>query len=197
MRYQFYIFTVFLFLSVNNALAIGVGDKLPILTIEESGALIINQDGDLEYEAWSTSTLKGKKHIIQYLPGRFFEGKQNLFLNETLYNLDHPLYCRITTIVNYSDAIWGTQLFIESPMKKNKHVTPLCNIVLDKTGVGLALWNLEEKQNTTIVINEQGIIEFFHQGKLSKKQAAQVIHLSNPDGFNKIPSTLHTKSPFQ
>ncbi len=197
MRYKLYFITTLLIFSCNTTQAINVGDKLPVLDIKNSGALIINADGDLEYQNWSTSKLMGKKRIIQYLPGRYSEGRQNLPLNEAVFNLDHPLHCRTTTIVNFTDSIWGTQMFIEPPMKKNKFVTPLCDIVLDRTGSGLKLWGLTEKKSVTMVINEESVIEFFHEGKLNKKQIKHIVKMTNPPEVNKVTPTLHSTSPFK
>ena len=118
-------------------------------------------------------------------------------LNEKVYNLDHPIHCRTTTIVNYTDSIWGTQMFIEPPLKRNKFVTPLCDIVLDKTGKGLKLWGLTEKKNVTVVINEESIIEFYFEGQLNKQQINHIVNLTNPPVVNQIPPTLHSSSPFK
>jgi YtfJ family uncharacterized protein len=164
--------------------AIGVGEPLPILEITSGGALVFDKDGQLEYQPWSTESLAGKMRIIQYLPGRNSEGKENLALNEAVFRIDHPERCRTTSIVNYTDAIWGTHFFIESPMKRNKLLMPLCDVVLDEEGKGLEIWKLQPKQNITIIIDEAGIIRFFHAGKLRKKQIREIVEMTNPPGID-------------
>lgn len=164
--------------------ALVVGEPLPVLEITSGGALVFNKDGQLEYQAWSTQRLAGKMRIIQYLPGRNSEGKENLALNEAVFRIDHPEHCRTTSIVNYTDAIWGTHFFIEPPMKRNKLLMPLCDVVLDEEGKGLEIWKLQPKQNITIVIDEAGIIRFFHAGKLRKKQIREIVEMTNPPGID-------------
>lgn len=197
MRILLYFITAFLFLNINQSLAIKVGDKLPVLNIKEGGALIINMKNKVEYQSWSTSTLLGEKRIIQYLPSRLSEGRQNLSLNDEVYKLDHPLRCRTSTIINYTDSIPGTQIFMEITIKKNKKVTPLCDIVLDRKGNGLKLWGLTKRQNVTIVIDKDSVIEFLYKGKLSQEQKDYIVKITNPPTTNKAIPTIHSSSPFK
>lgn len=181
MKIKPYFHFLFILFISHTTQALNVGDKLPFVNFTEGGAIFINDKQKTEYENWSNSELMGKKKIIQYLPGRMTVGKQNLIVNDIAYDLDYPERCRTTTIVNYSDALWGTRIFIDIPMKKNKYRTPKCEIVLDKKGIGLELWGLTIKKNVTIVVNENHIIEFFYEGKLNKKQLKHIMELTNPD----------------
>lgn len=128
------------------------------------------------------------------MPGRL-TSRENLHLNDAVFNIDHPHRCRTTSIVNYTDAIPGTWIFIEPEMARNKKITPLCGIVLDKMGVGLALWGLQLNKNTTIVINEQGIVEFFYEGKLNQKQVDMIVKMTNPPEA-RISAATGKKAPF-
>ena len=161
---------------------ISLGKKLPDLIIVEGGDLYFDRLGQRQFRPWSTKSILGKKRIIQYMPGRL-SSRENLGLNSAVYAIDHPQRCRTVSIVNYNDALPGTWIFIEPEMGRNKKITPLCDIVLDKNGVGLEKWGLNLAENATIVVNEQGIVEFFYQGRLNKKQIEQIVTLTNPVGI--------------
>lgn len=186
MAYGFVKFSLlpFLLLQALCSLAepIVLGKKLPPLLISEGGDLYLDQLGQRQYRPWSTQSLLGKRKIIQYMPGRL-SSRENLHLNSAAYAIDHPDRCRTVSIVNYTDAIPGTWIFIEPEMGRNKKITPLCDIVLDKSGAGQAFWGLPLNKAVTIVTNEHGTVEFFFAGKLSDKQVEQIIALTNPPGL--------------
>jgi YtfJ family uncharacterized protein len=186
-----YLFFILISAFSFNALAsnIVVGKKLPALNITDGGDLHFNNNGQRQFRTWSTNSLKNHKKIIQYMPGRL-SSKENLGLNAAVYNIDHPHRCRTVSIVNYMDAIWGTWIFIEPEMARNKKLTPLCDVVLDKAGVGQITWGLDLDKNNTIVTNEEGIVIFFHAGKLSKQHIEHIVKITNPPG---IKATISDK----
>lgn len=188
------LFMALLFSHDTLASFITPGKKLPALTITEGGELYFDNFGQRQYKPWSTISLLGKKRIIQYMPGRL-SSRENLHLNDAVYAIDHPHRCRTISVVNYTDAIPGTWIFIEPELSRNKKITPECGIVLDKSGAGLALWGLELGKNATIVVNEQGIVEFFYSGKLSTEQVKMIVNITNPPGV-KMPAPKNSKSVF-
>ena len=157
-----------------------VGDTLPALNIKDKGEIYVSTKGKKAYKPWSSDRWEGKRRIVQYLPGRLISGRLNIALNEDVYEVDHPESCRTITIVNASSAILGTQIFIERSILKGKKKTPLCDIIYDSDGLGAKAWELKKADNTTMVINEEGIIEFYYEGKLSKDQILEVIDISTP-----------------
>jgi YtfJ family uncharacterized protein len=159
-----------------------LGKKLPDLQIIDGGDLYIDHNGQRQFRPWSSSSLRNSKKIIQYMPGRL-SSRENLRLNDAVFKLDHPHRCRTISIINFTDAIPGTWIFIEPEMARNKKITPLCGTVLDKSGLGLQRWNLELTKNATIVVNEQGIVEFFYSGRLSDKQIEIIVALTNTPGI--------------
>ena len=183
MRYTYILILLIALLQCKSVFAehISLGKKIPNLIIVDGGDLYFDRLGQRQYRPWSTRSLLGKKTIIQYMPGRL-SSRENLGLNSAVYAIDHPQRCRTVSIVNYTDALPGTWIFIEPEMGRNKKITPLCNIVLDKSGIGVEKWGLTLEENATIVVNEKGIVEFFYEGRLSKKQIDQIVKMTNPPG---------------
>lgn len=168
-------------LSANFSLAetITTGKPLPSLAIADKGLLLLH-DKEAHYRPWLSETLKGQRLVIQYISARLKPGRMNIELNDRLRAIDHPQRCRTISIINVDDAIWGTRAFVEPELISNQKKTPKCQIIYDSAGIGLNTWGLEAKGNATIVINEQGIVEFFHEGKLSSEQMDEIIRLSTP-----------------
>jgi YtfJ family uncharacterized protein len=175
--------------SFANSSNIVLGQKIPFLVIDQGGELYLDNTGRRHYKPWSTVSLKNRKSIIQYMPGRL-SSKENLRLNDAVFKIDHPNRCRTISIINYMDAIPGTWIFIEPEMGRNKKITPLCGVVLDKMSLGLTTWGLDLGKNATIVVNEQGIVEFFYSGRLSEKQIEMIVELTNLPG-KKAPAKKH------
>jgi len=173
---------------------IELGKPLPGLTISEGGAIYFDDEDDRHLRPWSTQELLKHKRIIQYLPGRL-SSRQNLHLNEAAHSIDHPHHCRTISIINSTDSIPGTWIFIQPEMARTKKLTPLCDIILDKMGIGEKLWNLPKEKIVTIVTNELGVVEFYFEGKLSDKQVELIIDLSNPPGI-KRPEKMIKKITF-
>ena len=169
--------------------AIVLGQPIPYLYIDQGGDLYIDSVGKRQYRPWTTTSLKNRKSIIQYMPGRL-SSKENLRLNDAVFKLDHPHRCRTISIINFNDAIPGTWIFIEPEMGRNKKITPLCGVVLDKAGLGLSTWGLDLGKNATIVVNEHGIVEFFYSGRLSEKQIKMIVDMTNPSRIT-APAKKH------
>lgn len=193
-----YFFTIILLLTFSYAAfassVLKVGQKLPLLMIEEGGAIFFDSQHERHLAPWSTLQILHKKRIIQYLPARL-SSRANLHLNEAVHSIDHPARCRTVSIINYTDAIPGTWIFIEPEMARTKKLTPLCDIVLDKLGLGQKRWDLPLETNITIVVDENNIIEFYYEGKLNEKQVEMIIDLTNPEGVTR-PAKMVRKLTF-
>lgn len=175
-------FSLWLSISANaEATALKPGMKLPFVQIEDKGELLL-ENRSIDYQPWRSDSLRGRKVVLQYLPATLSSSKTNMPLINRLYKLEHPHSCRTVNIVNIGDSLWGTEYIAEHEIRRHKKRTPLCRIIQDQNGNGKHHWSLPDNTATTMVINEAGIIEFIHTGKLDKQQIDLVVQLSNPSG---------------
>jgi YtfJ family uncharacterized protein len=159
--------------------ALPIGEALPNLEIEKLGKMIMDSDGKRAYQPWHSESLKGRRWVIQYLSPRPATGKMNLALNYQLMDIDLPKKrCRTVNIVNLEEAYWGTHAIAKSEMFGGLKENLECIVIADETSAGQKAWQLPEKNNSTIVIDENGKVLFFHVGKLSDTQIKKIIELS-------------------
>lgn len=174
-----YVLSLLLFSGTLHANTLEAGMPLPSTSISERGELLLSKQ-HIDYAPWHSQSLIGQTTVIQYLPATLSGSKTNMPLINRLYELEHPHSCRTVNIVNIADSAWGTAYIAENELRRHKRRTPLCTIVQDQHGEIKARWDLPEKTTTTLVINEAGVIEFIHSGKLSAQQIEEVIRLSSP-----------------
>lgn len=158
---------------------------LPAIRIEDKGEILLKQR-QIDYAPWHSTSLQGRKVVLQYLPATLSSSKTNMPLIDTLYQLEYPHSCRTVNIVNIGDSLWGTEFIAEHELRRHKKRTPLCSIIQDQNGNGKQRWSLPDNTATTMVINETGVIEFIHSGELSREQIDLVVRLSSP-GISPAP----------
>lgn len=173
-------FIVFTTAGIARGTTLKAGMVLPSVKIEDKGEILLKQQ-KIGYQPWNSDSLRGKKVVLQYLPATLSSSKTNMPLINKLYELEYPDTCRTVNIVNIGDSLWGTEFIAEHEIRRHKKRTPLCHIIQDQNGNGKARWSLPDNTTTTMVINEAGVIEFIHSGRLSEKQIDLVVRLSNPD----------------
>ncbi|MEH6552059.1 MAG: YtfJ family protein [Pseudomonadales bacterium] len=163
-------------LSLSQAIAApSTGKALPSLSINKGGALSLEGD-EVSHSPWSTDQLSGKPALIQYLAARPASKKMTSLLTVSLEQKNYqPQQLNVVAIVNGDDAIFGTGGFVSGQLESNKRKYPNSYMVLDKAGVGLGRWQLKPKSAAIILIDEQGIIQFVHEGETTADIVSTII----------------------
>jgi YtfJ family uncharacterized protein len=179
--------------SVALAEGIVVGEKLPSVTIEDKGQMVFDYDvvdGVMIYEKGSKIThktfnsddLTGKIRSIYHLAARGGTEDINQPYIEALTAAKLPQYApdspyKTTTILNTDDALWGTATvavgMFEGSQKKLAHDY----YVVDSKGEALDKWGLQPKNSAVILLDRDGTVLYFKEGKMSDADIASVIAL--------------------
>ncbi|MGB2078936.1 MAG: YtfJ family protein [Vibrio sp.] len=156
---------------------IQVGQNLPPVSVTQGGEIII-QGSDVSYQNWNSDSMKGKVRVIQAIAGRSSAKEMNEPLTHaiTAAKFDAKQY-QTTTIVNQSDAIWGTGSFVKSSAESSKKEFNWSSVVLDEKGVVAKAWQLQPENSAIIVQDKAGKVLYFKEGKLDQTQIQQVLGL--------------------
>lgn len=168
-------------LATSGYADIRVGKPLPSLAIPEKGELVLI-DNKIQYRPWHSSALANdshsRVHIVQYLAGRLSASKLNEPFTDQLDAKDYPTDKHlVTTIINTSDALWGTAGFVTSELKSNKIRHPHASLVADSQGIGAKTWQLKPQGSAVAVVAPSGEVLFYKDGVLNRQEIDQVLSL--------------------
>ena len=184
---------VLILLIANLAMAaapIVVGQKLPDVTIVEKGAMVPRtkvQDGrmildgnDLTYRPWNASEGAGRVRTIYHLAARMGVDDLNKPYIDALIAARLPEFApdgayKTITILNLADAFFGTRSLGQSRLEKSQREVPYAFHVLDVKGIARAAWNLQPKTSAVLVLDRDGTVLFFKEGKLSPEEIRQAV----------------------
>ena len=158
---------------------IGLAETLQKIEIkgEKAGELILAKD-DLALTPWQSSNLSGKARTIMHMAGRKSSRQmQDEFITALKSAKFDAQYYQTTSIVDLSDAIWGTSSFVESMLEKNKRNFPWSSVVLDREGQFRAAHDLSEKSSAVYVLDAKGDVIFSQEGSLSPQDIEKVLSL--------------------
>jgi len=164
---------------VESTWALEVGQQVEPVTIDTQGE--INYDADQDeytYQKWSSDNLTGKVRAVQHMAGRSSAKKINQGFIDALKaaQFDHDKY-QTTTIINLDDAVFGTGLLVKNKAEKSKKKFYWSSIVLDESGNAQQAWQLNPKKSAIIVLNQQGKVLFFKDGKMTSNEIKNTIAL--------------------
>jgi YtfJ family uncharacterized protein len=156
--------------------AFKAGDRLPDLSIEDKGEIVLQNDKP-DYQPWQYPQQPGKVHVLQYMAA-----------TKSASELNNPFIDRIktdfpdgtllsTTILNMDEALWGTGGFVISELESNKKEFPRAVIVADEDGKGLTQWQLEEDSAAIVVTDPKGQVLFFKQGAMTPAEVESALQL--------------------
>ena len=189
------VLTLATFFAASFALAesIVVGQKLPSVTIEKAGQMVFDYeivDGAMVYKKGSKIThktfnsddLNGKVYSIYHLASRSgVDGINQPYIDALTaaklpqYEPDSPY--KTLTILNSDDALWGTASvavgMFEGSQKKLAHDY----YVVDSEGKALSAWGLQPKNSAVIVLDREGTVLYFKEGKMSDADIATAIEI--------------------
>lgn len=153
-----------------------VGAPLPDLTIDDRGEIILHGD-DISYQPWRYPQQPGMVNIVQYMAATQSAGDMNKPFRDR-FDTDLPEgKFTTTTILNMDEAMWGTGGIVMGQLKSNKREFPTAVIVVDEEGVGLKHWQLQEDSSAVMVVDSQGTVRYFKQGKMSATEIENTLQL--------------------
>jgi len=169
-----------------------VGQKLPEVQVLDRGVMVppykvVNGkmvlDGkELGYRAWSSQEGAGRVRTLYHLAARHGVDDINKAFIDALIAARLPEFTpdgayKTTTILNLDDALWGTTSLGAHRLESSQRDVPYAFHVADRRGVARAAWNLQEKNSAVIVLDQDGIVIFFKEGKLSPEEIAKAVGL--------------------
>ena len=186
-------FSILVFLNQAYCANLIVGDPIPEIKINEKGMLfpdfkienqkmVFMENGKIEYRPWESSSLKGKVTTIYHLAARNGMDEINKALIDEIIKAELPEKLpdskyKTLTILNFDDAMWGTANIAESRFEKSQKKFPYALYVNDQKGVAQKAWKLKKKNSAVILIDKDGKILFFKEGKLNEEEIKEYLAL--------------------
>jgi uncharacterized protein len=153
------------------------GNTIPQVDVNAKGEISL-QNGKVTYGSWSSSSLTGKIRMVQHIAGRSSAKGINEELVEALKKADLPKDSyQTTTIVNIKDAIFGTSPIVCMTVEMGKKEFPWTSVVIDAKGTVQKAWGLEKESSAVTVLDQNGNVLFFRDGKLLEGEVKEVVNL--------------------
>ncbi len=153
------------------------GGQLSALSIGDKGELVI-VDEEVQFKPWSTAEFQDRVVFFQYMAARPSADKMNHHVNDALEVADFPEgSLLVTVVVNLDDVTFGASSWALRHLKKNKLTHPRAHLVADYEGKGLQHWQLKSGGSAIGVIDSDGVVLFFKEGKLDDTEVETVMSL--------------------
>lgn len=181
--------------TFNTAFADGivVGEKLPSITIEKKGQMLVEYDvvdkvmkfkdgTEIKYEAFNSDDLTGKIRTVYYMAARTGIEDINQPYIDALIAAKLPEFTpdgdyKTTTILNTDDAMWGTSGVASRRFEDSQERNAYAYYVNDSEGLGLKKWGLKKKGTAIIVLDRDGKVLYFKDGEMSTDEIASTVAL--------------------
>ncbi len=157
--------------------SIQINQSVSPVIVSDKGELIYN-DNVFSYEPWHSAQLIGKVRVIQHIAARTDGRKMNAPLIEAIKNARLPReHYQTTTIINLDEAIWGTAVFVRNSIEDSKREFPWSQFIVDDKGKVRQAWDLSHQGSAIVLLDKQGIVQFFKDGALTSQEVQQVIRM--------------------
>ncbi len=180
-------------INTTNAGEIKLNHELPPVSIEEKGLLlpeyeIINKkmvfkkDSEITYRKWKSSELTGRVFTVYHLAARdgideinkpYIDALIDAYLPEKMP--DSPY--KTITVLNTDDALWGTAGIASRRFEKSQKEFPYACYVNDEEGLIQKAWGLKSKESAVAVLNKEGKVIFFKEGKITDEEIKGVVRM--------------------
>ena len=183
--------TLFAAANAAGAPSIKVGEKLPSVVIENKGEMVIEydvtdgemvyQDGtDIEFKSFDSNAQTGKVRTIYHLAARSGVDGINQAYIDALIEAELPEKApdspyKTVTILNTSDALWGTAGIARGQLEDSQKETAYAHYVVDEKGLAQQKWGLKKKGSSVIVLDKDNTVLFFRDGRLSADDIASAV----------------------
>ena len=131
--------------------------------------------GKVTGEAWDSSTLKDKVHVLFYVDPDKKDVNEAFADALKAAKFDHDKYTSVA-IVNLA-ATWKPNFIIEALLKSKQKKFPHALYVKDKKKVLVKKWALADDASNVIVFSKEGKVLYFKNGKLDESEISKVIQL--------------------
>lgn len=169
-----------------------VGHRLPEAVVADKGLLVpatrieggrmVMAGKDIGHAVWRLSDGAGRVRTIYHLAARmgiddlnkpYIDALIAAHLPETLP--DSPY--KTITVLNLSEANFLTHGVGVSRFDKSQRETPYAQFVADEKGTARATWGLRPGTSAVIVLDRDGTVLFFKEGKLSPEEIRRAVEL--------------------
>ena len=134
-----------------------------------------DKGGKTNGEAWKSSSLKGKVHIVFYVDPDKKELNEALSQALKKRHFDRSKYGSVA-IVNMA-ATWMPNVAIEAKLKSKQKEFPDTVYVRDRDRVLVKKWALADDNSDILIFNKKGVLIYKKFGKLSKAEISKVLSL--------------------
>ena len=134
-----------------------------------------DKGGKTNGEAWRSSSLKGKVHIVFYVDPDKKELNEALSQALKKRHFDRSKYGSVA-IVNMA-ATWMPNVAIEAKLKSKQKEFPDTVYVRDRDRVLVKKWALADDNSDILIFNKKGVLIYKKFGKLSKAEISKVLSL--------------------
>ena len=178
--------------SVMAFAGVRVGQKLPEVAIQEGGLLVprckvvdgrmILESKEITRRPWNSKEGEGRVRTFYHLAARMGVDDLNKPFIDALIAAKLPEYApdgayKTITVLNLSDALWGTTGLGRSRLEGSQRNFPHAIHVMDEKGIARAAWELQPKTSAVVVVDRDGTVLFFKEGKMSPEEIAQAVGL--------------------
>jgi len=161
-----------------HSATISVGQPLSSVTINERGEIYLQPDGSDAYRLWKSDNTRGRIVVLQHMAARLSAKSTLQSFNDTMEKRAYPPEkVLVAVIINLDDALWGTTGLVQSELKGNKKKHAQSNIVADKNGVARKAWELKEQSAAMAILDVDGTVLFFKEGKPNEQETKAVIDM--------------------
>lgn len=147
--------------------AVEIGQTLPAVTLDK------DKGGRVTGEAWSSSELKDKVHVIFYVDPDEKDLNNDLSDAIKAAEMDRANYASVA-IINMA-ATWKPNFAINAALKSKQEKFPHTIYVKDMDKHIVNTWNVADDNSDIIVLNKKGTVLFYHAGKVEGDQIDKVI----------------------
>jgi YtfJ family uncharacterized protein len=160
-----------------------VGRKLPGLEIVNGGAMVpatvvVNDRMTLAgkalgYRPWASREMTGRVWTLYHSAARLgVFGLNQAYLKALAaaqlpeFAIDSPY--KTVVILNAEDALWPAAALRLIDLEKRQRQAPYAIHVIDNEGVAAAAWDFQGQTSSVAVVDRDGTVRFFKEGRLSK-----------------------------
>ncbi len=169
-----------------------VGQKLSDIEIARKGVLVprtqvvdgrmVLEGREIGYRPWNSREGAGKVRTIYHLAARMGIDDLNKPYIDALIAAQLPEFTpdapyKTITILNLGDALWATGGLGKSRLEDSQRRHPHAIHVIDELGIARAAWNLQPKNSAVIVLDRDGSVLFFKEGKLSPDEIRKAVEI--------------------
>ncbi|BDU71289.1 YtfJ family protein [Mesoterricola silvestris] len=158
---------------------IPVGTRLPEAHVADKGLLVLDGKA-VTYHPWKASATNGRVRTIYHLAARMGIDDINKPYIDALIAAKLPERLpdspyKTVTVLNLSEANWVTHGIGVSRLEKNQRDTPYALFVADEKGAARAAWGLAPGTSAVIVLDRDGTVLFFKEGRLSPEEIRMAV----------------------